>query len=145
MNKWDQMYIDLANFVSKWSKDTSTKTGAVITDSDNRVISIGYNGFPTGVNDDIKERYEKPIKYMYTEHAERNAIYHAAKNGISLKGGTMYIMWFPCSACARAIIQSGISKLVCHEPDLTIPKWGEEFKVSLELLTEAKNFEIVYV
>jgi len=144
MTNWDKRFIDLANHIATWSKDTNTKTGAVIVDKDNRVISMGYNGFPSGAVDTREDKYEKPQKYFYTEHAERNAIYNAAKLGISTDGCTMYIMWFPCADCARAIIQSGIKKLVCHEPDLNLPKWGEHFEKSLEMFNEV-NMKIVYI
>lgn len=144
MTNWDKRFIDLANHIATWSKDTNTKTGAVIVDKDKRVVSMGYNGFPSGAVDTREDKYEKPQKYFYTEHAERNAIYNAAKLGISTDGCTMYIMWFPCADCARAIIQSGIKKLVCHEPDLNLPKWGEHFEKSLEMFNEV-NMEIVYI
>lgn len=144
MANWNERFIELTNHVAGWSKDKNTKTGALITDKNHRVISMGYNGFPSGCNDNILERYERPAKYFYSEHAERNAIYSGAKNGIRLDGTTMYVMWFPCADCGRAIIQSGIKKLVCHKPDLDMPKWGEQFRASLEMLTEA-GIEINYV
>lgn len=133
--KWDERLVSLANHISQWSKD-STKVGAVIADTEHRVLSVGYNGFPSGANDDIPERHLRPAKYLYTEHAERNAIFSAAKNGVSLRGSIIYLEWFPCADCARAIIQSGISAIVCGKPDLETPKWGEHFKVSLELFKE---------
>lgn len=143
MVNWDKRLVELSRHVSEWSKD-STKVGAVIADSEHRVVSMGYNGLPSGCNDDIESRKERPLKYLYTEHAERNAIYSAAKNGIILAGCTMYLMWFPCADCARAIIQSGIVRVVCSKPDLDTPKWGEHFKVSLEMFEEA-NVVITYV
>lgn len=135
MADWNKRMLDLAHYISGWSKD-STKVGAVITDFDHRVLSIGYNGFPAGADDNVLERHERPAKYLYTEHAERNAIYSAAKNGVKLQGATIYLEWFPCADCARAIIQSGIVCVVCKEPDLETPKWGEHFKVALELFKE---------
>lgn len=140
---WNKRLIELSKIISTWSKDKNTGTGAVIADKDNHVISIGYNGFPQGCNDDIESRYERPAKYLFTEHAERNAIYNAVRNGVSTKGCTMYLMWFPCADCARAIIQSGIDKVVCYEPDLDTPKWGEHFKASLEMFEEC-GVEVVY-
>jgi dCMP deaminase len=138
---WDQRFIDLAEYVGQWSKDRSTKVGAIIVDDDNRIVTTGYNGFPTGCNDDVEERHERPLKYAWTEHGERNAIYSAARR--ILEGCTMYLKWFPCSDCARGIVQSGIKKLVCCEPDFDTPKWGEDFKISLEILTEG-GVEIHY-
>lgn len=144
MANWNERFIELTKHIASWSKDKNTKTGAVITDDNHRILSVGYNGFPSGCNDDIAERYERPAKYFYTEHAERNAIFNAAKNGVRLKDSVMYIMWFPCADCARGIIQSGIKKVVCYKPDYTIPKWGESFKIAHEMLDEA-GIELVFV
>lgn len=135
---WDQRFIDLAEYIAQWSKDRSTKVGAVIVDADKRVIGMGYNGFVTGMDDEIDERHERPLKYSYTEHAERNAIYTAARNGSPIKGCTMYLKWFPCCDCARAIVQSGIVRLVCCEPDFEDERWGESFKLAYEILSEGK-------
>jgi dCMP deaminase len=144
MGNWNEKFLELTKHIASWSKDKNTKVGAIIADNENRVLSIGYNGFPSGCNDYIDERYERPAKYLFTEHAERNAIYSAAKNGVRLKDSVMYLMWFPCADCSRAIIQSGIKRLVCSKPDLDTPKWGEHFKAGLEMLSEA-NIEIEYV
>jgi len=140
---WNERFIELAKYFASWSKDRSTGVGAVIADTENRIVSIGYNGFPAGFNDDIDSRHERPQKYSYTEHAERNAIYNAARIGVSTKNCSMYLMWFPCPDCARAIIQSGITTLVCTRPDFDTPKWGEGFRLSLEMLEECK-INIIY-
>lgn len=138
MTNWDIKFIELSRHISEWSKDTNRKNSAVIVDSDNIVISIGYNGFPRKCDDSILSRYERPDKYLFTEHAERNAIYHAARLGISLKGCSMYVTMFPCSDCARGIIQSGITKLITPEPDVEHHKWGEHFKAALQMFEEAE-------
>lgn len=108
--KWDRRYLALADYISQWSEDRSTKVGAVIVGPNNRVVSVGYNGFPSGV-EDKPERHERPEKYQYTEHAERNAIYNAK---MVPEGSTLYLNWelFPCADCTRAIIQSGIKRVV---------------------------------
>lgn len=134
---WKTKFLQLADTVAGWSKDRSTKVGAVIVDDDNRVLSIGYNGFPVGVNDEANSRHERPAKYLYTEHGERNAIYSAARNGIPLKGATIVLRWYPCADCARAIIQSGIKNMICDEPDFKDERWGEMFKASYTMFTEA--------
>ncbi len=144
MTNWDLKFIGLSRHVAEWSKDTNRKNSAVVVDSDNSIISIGYNGFLRGCDDSILSRYEQPAKYLYTEHAERNAIYHASKLGIPLKGCIMYTTMFPCSDCARAIIQSGIKKLISPTPDVEHEKWGPHFKASLVMLEEA-NVEIVLI
>lgn len=138
MNSWDIKFIELSRHIAEWSKDTNRKNGAVIVDDDNIVISMGYNGFPRGCNETVETRYEKPHKYLYTEHAERNAIYHAARHGVTIKGCTMYVTMFPCSDCARGIIQAGIKKLISPEPDVEHEKWGVHFKAALEMLDESQ-------
>ncbi len=143
MNKWDKKFMEQAKLVASWSKDTNRKNGAVIVNSDNIVLSQGYNGFPIGCNDAIESRYEQPVKYLFTEHAERNALYFAARNGVSLKGTRMYMTMFPCADCARGMIQCGITKIIAPTPDVEHPKWGEHFKVAIVLLEEA-NVEIEF-
>lgn len=141
MTNWDLKFNEMAELVATWSKDTNRKVGAVVVDKDRIVLSMGYNGFPRGCDDSIAQRFEKPEKYLFTEHAERNAIYHAARVGVSLKGCTMYATLFPCSDCARGIIQSGIKTLVAPVPDVEHEKWGESFKVALQMFDEA-NIEV---
>jgi dCMP deaminase len=137
MTNWDERFMNLARHVAEWSKDRSTRVGAVIVGPSNEVRSIGYNGFPRGVDDDVPARHERPEKYLWVEHAERNAIYNAARAGISVAGCKMYLPWFPCMDCARAIVQSGIETLVAIQPDVNDPKWGEDFRRAIDLLKEA--------
>lgn len=108
--KWHRRYLELAEHISTWSEDKSTKVGAVIVGPNNRIVSVGYNGFPSGV-EDKPERHERPAKYQYTEHAERNAIYNARSVP---EGSTLYLNWglCPCADCTRAIIQTGIKRVV---------------------------------
>jgi len=141
MGSWDNKFIELSNLVASWSKDTNTKVGSVIVDKDNIVLSMGYNGFPRGCDDTIEDRYDKPQKYLYTEHAERNALYHAARHGVSLKGCSIYITMFCCADCARGIIQSGIQRVIAPKPDVEHVKWGSHFKAAIDMLEEA-NVEI---
>jgi dCMP deaminase len=133
---WDKRFMDLAKYISEWSKDRSTKVGAVIVNDDNIILSVGYNGFCRGCDDTKEERHERPAKYKYTEHAERNAIYNANRLMVCLKGAKIYIPWFPCTDCARAIIQSGIRTVVVPAPNFQDERWGEDFKVSVELFEE---------
>src|SRR5260370_34651295 len=104
--------MDLAREIARWSKDRSGGVGCVIVGPDNEVRSTGFNGFPRGVNDEVESRHERPAKYKWTEHAERNAIYNAARVGIPIEGCRIYLPWFPCMECARAIIQTGIVELI---------------------------------
>jgi dCMP deaminase len=134
---WDNRWMDMAELVSTWSKDRSRKTGAVIVDARNVLIAVGWNGFPRGLNDDAPERHDRPAKYQWTEHAERNAIYNAAASGNSTTGCRMYLSWYPCADCARAIIQAGITELVAVEPDWNVAKWAADFAMVKIMLTEA--------
>ena len=133
---WKQRFAELAEYVSSYSKDRNTKVGAVVTDSDKTELVTGYNGFPRGADDDKDERHERPLKYSWTEHAERNAIFKAARKGIALKGGAMYVTYFPCPDCSRGIIQAGITEIIAPKPDLTHERWGKSWKISIEMLTE---------
>lgn len=137
MADWDTRFMSLALHVGQWSKDRSTKVGCIIVGRSNEVRSIGYNGFPTNVDDSNKSRHERPAKYAWTEHAERNAIYNAARIGVSIEGSRMYLPWFPCMDCARAIVQAGIKELIAFQPDFNHPKWGEDFQTAITLLKEA--------
>jgi dCMP deaminase len=137
MDTWDKRWMDMAALVATWSKENSRKIAAVVVDSRNVLVSIGWNGFPRGIDDDVLARSDRPAKYLWTEHAERNAIYNAAANGIKLGGCRMYIPWYPCSDCARAIIQSGITQLLCAEPDWEDEIWKDKFAVSKDMLGES--------
>lgn len=137
MTDWDRRFMALAEAVGQWSKDRSRKVGCVIVGERREILSTGYNGFPRGVNDDVDERHARPAKYLWTEHAERNAIYNAARIGVSLTGATIYVPWYPCSDCARAIAQAGIALMVCYEPDWNDKVWAEHFAVVPHLLREA--------
>ena len=144
MADWNKRFINLSEHISNWSKDKSVGVCAIITSPDNRILSIGYNGFPIGCDDTIEERHQRPNKYEWTEHAERNAIYNAARSGVNINNSTMYLKWFPCTDCARAIIQSGIKKLVCEKPDFSDKRWGPKFKIAHEMLNEC-NITIEYI
>lgn len=101
------------SYANEYSTDPDTKTGVVIVKK-KKILVKGANHAPKDVLL-TNERLERPLKYSFIEHAERNAIYKAAKQGIKIKGSTLYSPWFPCAECARAIIQSGIEELVCHQ------------------------------
>lgn len=136
MTKWDRRFLELAKFVSAWSKDPSTKTGAVIADSDNRIVSVGYNGFPKGV-DDSEERYgNRELKYKMIVHCERNALLFA---GRSCKGCTLYTWPFmSCSVCAAMVIQSGIKRCVAPStPDHLKERWSEDLALATQIFHEA--------
>ena len=137
---WVDYFRNLANNVKLKSKDSKTQIGAIIVGSDNEIVSTGYNSFPRGIDDTNPERQERPEKYFWFEHAERNAIYNAARIGVSTKGTTMYLShWFPCADCARGIINAGISTIYCDRIDIDdkSTSYVESFKRSKEMLLEA--------
>ena len=129
--EWDNHFLKMCDLMASKSKDKSTKVGAVIIGPDNEIISTGYNGFPRNVDDEVEERHERPDKYMWTEHAERNAIYNAARIGVSLKDCTLYLNFnpFPCADCARGVIQSGITTIIGSS--IEFPGKGEQWEKSL--------------
>ena len=113
---WHEYFMTLAYSIAKKSKDPSTKVGAIIVDTQHSILSTGYNVLPRGCIDDISERNTRPIKYAWYEHAERNAIYNAARvGGAPLAGSIMYTQGLPCADCMRGIIQAGISHVVTHK------------------------------
>ena len=134
--KWDQRMIELAQLVATWSKDRSRQTACVIVGPNREIRATGYNGFPRGADDTKDARHERPAKYHWTEHAERNAIYNAARIGTPLDGCTIYMPWYPCADCARAIVQSGIVEVVAVAPDWNDPKWAADFAMVTELFEE---------
>lgn len=109
LKKWDERFLNLATHVSTWSKDPSTKVGAVIVAPDRRVMSVGYNGFPRGVADTNERLEDRETKYKYVAHAERNALDNTDQ---SIRGCTMYVTLQPCPECVKSIIQRGITKVV---------------------------------
>jgi dCMP deaminase len=138
-------YMVLAKCVAAFSPDRDTKVGCVIVAEDKReILATGCNRFPEGLNTELEERYQRPEKYKYTEHAERVAIYYAAKHGVALQDSTLYLSYHPCGDCARAIIQAGIQEVVCHAPVWGNEKWDEELRLGALLLSEA-GVAVVYV
>ncbi len=142
---WEQYFRNIAHQVKLKSKDTYTQIGAVIVGTDNEIVSTGYNSFPRGINDDRTERQERPEKYYWFEHAERNSIYNAARIGVSTKDCTMYLTCgIPCADCARGIINAGIRRIVCERSGGAVGiKWDEHAERSITMFGEA-GVEIEY-
>ncbi len=113
---WDEYFMGLAHLSAMRSKDPSTQVGAVIVDQEHKVVGIGYNGLPIGCSDDEfpwdREGGMLETKYAFVVHAELNAILNSTRN---LHGCTLYVSLFPCNECAKAIIQSGIRKIVYED------------------------------
>lgn len=136
---WAEYFLGIAEQVKLKSKDRRTNIGAVIVGKDHEIVSTGYNSFPRGINDDVEERQVRPEKYFWFEHAERNAIYNAARIGVSTLGTTMYMTCgISCADCARGIINSGISKIVLRKgKGATNQKWQESAERSNQMFIEA--------
>lgn len=142
---WYNYYIGMADYVALKSKDV-TKVGAVIVGPDREIRSTGFNGFARGIAEEgVPERWDRPAKYLWVEHAERNAVYNAARMGTPCKGCILVLNWYPipCVDCTKAVIQSGIVGLV--GPDRPFPQnrdWN--FDVAKQMLNEARiNVQIV--
>ena len=141
-NKWDKRFLDLADHIAQWSKDPSTKVGCVIVRPDKTIASVGYNGFPRGVND-TQERYEnRELKYLMVKHAEENAVYSAKE---PLIGYSAYVTHHPCSTCTGTLIQNGISRIVTRKPvDSFAERFKDSFNASRTMLEEV-GIELVLV
>lgn len=143
---WIEYFLNIAEQVKLKSKDQSTQIGAVIVGEDNEILSTGYNSFPRGLIDTKPERQERPEKYLWFEHAERNSIYNAARIGVSLKNSTIYLTsGLPCMDCARGIINSGVKIVYCKRVCTTKNKemWEEQQKKSLDMLHEC-GVEVIF-
>ena len=137
LNKWDMRYLALAEEVAQWSKDPSTKIGAIAVGKKGQVLSQGYNGFPRGIEDKVEYYQDRETKYKYVVHAEMNVIYNATYHGVCLEGTTLYVTGLPvCSDCAKGIIQVGITRVVMKER-LTPQKWVDSWKTTSKMFDEA--------
>ena len=163
---WDSYFMAIVEEVSKKSKDPSSQVGAIIVEpKSNIIVSTGFNGFPRRVDQcqdiiemnrdgkirctvdckdfeyretcHLRKREERPVKYFYYEHAERNAIYNAARHGIKVCGCRMYCLRMPCADCARAIIQVGITSLMIAEDQETPQQWVASCTVAKLMLEES--------
>lgn len=133
---WHQRYIDLAKTAATWSKDPSRKIGAVIIGENNQIVSLGYNGFPRGIDDTRERLSDRETKYKYMVHAEMNAIYNAIHNNASTVGCSIYVTGLPvCRECAKALIQVGIKNI--YMDTKPIDNWKESGEDSIEMFKEA--------
>ena len=136
LTKWDLRFLKIAHEVQSWSKDPSTKCGCVLV-KDRRVIATGYNGFPANISDSLDRYQNREFKLAAVVHAEKNALFNAAKNGSTTEGCTAYVTWPPCSQCASALIQAGVSKVICPRVSTTPERWKDNFVLAGNLLYEA--------
>ena len=123
----------LASYVASWSKDPSTKVGAVIADCNKRIVSLGFNGFARTINDDERLN-DRAVKYAMVLHAEENAILFAGRN---LSDCSLYVSGLPpCSHCASLIVQCGIKKVYAWKQEIP-ERWQENIKLTQEIFAEA--------
>lgn len=139
---WDEYFMGLAHLSALRSKDPNTQVGAAIVDENHRVVSVGYNGFPTGVSDDefpwSREGDVLTSKYAFVVHAELNAILNSQR---SVRGCTIYVSLFPCNECAKAIIQSGIKKIVYESDKYN----GVDTNIASKRMLRAAGVELVCI
>jgi dCMP deaminase len=138
-------YRQAMNFANEFSKDPSTKVGAIfIYPGTMQILSMGYNGMPRGIDETISDRWNRPQKYKWTEHAERNAIYNAAQCGTPLRDSICISTLSPCADCARGIIQSGCKMVITYDdnelakdnPEV-VARWQSDCAMSLIMFKEA--------
>ena len=140
---WDEYFMAVAKLAGMRSKDPNSQVGSCIVSQDNKILSIGYNGFPTGCSDDDvpwkrEDDYPLKTKYFYVTHSELNAILNY--RGGSLEGTKIYVSLFPCNECAKAIIQAGI-RTVIYDSD----KYdGTASNTASKLMMHAAGVEIVH-
>lgn len=147
-SKWDRRFMRLAREISMWSKDPSSKIGAVIVNQDRYILASGYNGFPRGVEDTEERLKDREQKYPRIVHAETNALMNALYNGVCVKGATIYVYGLPiCPDCTKLIIQSGIKRVVLSpDPYVNITNWTDKWNdLSKPMFKEVGSISISYM
>ena len=136
MTDWPGRHLNLAEFISGWSKDPSTKVGAVLFRRDGSIISMGYNGFPRGVNDDPALMTNRDIKLKMTIHAEDNAILAAVRNGSTVEGAYLAVTRHPCSACAAKLTQAGIRQVYYRADEDFEMRWADDLELAKDIFNQ---------
>lgn len=136
--KWRNRYLLLAKHFSTWSKDPSTQVGAVAVSDTGLILSNGWNGFPRGIEDSIERLNDRETKYNYMTHAEKNLIYNATRNGVSLLNSNLYVYGLPvCSECAKGVIQVGVKSVCVLTDTMTVrDSWAESWRVTTRMFDE---------
>ena len=137
--KWDNRFMDMAEMISTWSKDPSSKIGAVAVNDERRILATGYNGFPKGIADTEERLNNKDEKYPRIIHAEMNALMNALYSGVSLKDATLYVYGLPvCPSCTKCVIQAGVKCIVIPATKTDKGNWQQVWEEqSLPMLKEA--------
>jgi len=139
--KWDKRFLALAEHVAEWSKDPRTKVGSVIVDSKRRVVSMGYNGFPRGMDDSPELYADREYKSKRMCHAERNALDNSP---LMVEGCTLYATLQPCKECAKSIAQKGITRVVTYVTERDDAENRFDWDITIETFSDA-NVELVYI
>jgi len=132
-DKWNKRFLDLAQLISNWSRDPSTKVGAVLVNDFKQIVGTGFNGFCRGVPDSEEDYANRELKYKKVVHAEVNAVLNA---GLAVRGATLYCTFFPCPQCAACLINAGVKKIVARE-NPSDERWAEEQKIAETMLVQA--------
>jgi dCMP deaminase len=144
--KWDNRFMKLAREISTWSKDPSTKIGAVIVNDERRILATGYNGFPRGIEDTEERLKDRDQKYPLIVHGEMNALMNALYSGVSVKDTTIYVWGLPvCSECTKNVIQSGIKRVVILFPEHAPEKWQTQWNELSKPMYEEAGVSITYM
>lgn len=134
LDKWHLRFLRLAVEVASWSKDPSTQVGCVIADQSRRVVSLGFNGLPSGLRDTAERLHNRELKLSLTLHAEENALLFAAR---SVRGCTAFVTRHPCASCAAKLIQSRIGAVVyLTHPDFDT-RWAGNLVIAADAFAEA--------
>ncbi len=143
MDKWETRFLELAHHISRWSKDPSTQVGCVIVDpTSRRVLSMGFNGLPAGVEDTAERLENRSIKYEMIVHAEQNAL--LSISGVNFEKSDLYVTPLPpCARCAGLIIQAGIGRVICPRPDRHKKLWIDQARIAEEMFKEA-SVNLIY-
>lgn len=136
IHKWDRRFLEVAQLVSTWSKDPSTKVGALAVNVERRMLAQGYNGFPAKIKDEDYLMREREVKYKLTIHAEDNIIFNACNHGIDLTLSTVYIFgMYPCPDCVKHLSQVRIARIVFQlGPSQNSDEWKHKFEDSRNLM-----------
>ena len=145
-SKWDKRFMKLAREISTWSKDPSSKIGAVIVNDERRILATGYNGFPRGIADTEERLNDREQKYPRIVHGEMNALMNALYSGVAVKDATIYVWGLPvCSECTKSVIQSGIKRVVITYPELAPEKWQIQWKEMSKPMYDEAEVSVTYL
>jgi len=136
MLKWHSRFLTLAEHVAAWSKDPSTKVGCVLVDDKRRVVAMGYNGFPRGVEDSAERYDDRNTKYLMVQHAEANAVLNAVGN---TEGATAYVTHHPCANCMGLLIQAGVASVITKPvPNALAQRFEDSFAAARAMARDSK-------